>query len=86
MTSVGFGNVASNTEMEKAFTICMMIFGCKFYFIYNTNSGGHNGVVGNIPISHPSGHGFEFSLDFKWESCMRFAKLLHALKNGNLTN
>lgn len=29
MTSVGFGNVASNTEMEKIFTICMMIMGCK---------------------------------------------------------
>lgn len=30
MTSVGFGNVASNTEMEKIFTICMMILGCKY--------------------------------------------------------
>ena len=29
MTSVGFGNVSSNTEMEKVFTICMMIFGCE---------------------------------------------------------
>ena len=29
MTSVGFGNVASNTVSEKAFTICMMILGCK---------------------------------------------------------
>ena len=31
MTSVGFGNVSSNTQMEKAFTICMMILGCKFF-------------------------------------------------------
>lgn len=31
MTSVGFGNVSSNTEMEKIFTICMMILGCKYH-------------------------------------------------------
>ena len=30
MTSVGFGNVSSNTEVEKIFTICMMILGCKY--------------------------------------------------------
>ena len=30
MTSVGFGNVSSNTEMEKIFTICMMILGCEY--------------------------------------------------------
>ncbi len=30
MTSVGFGNISSNTEMEKIFTICMMILGCKY--------------------------------------------------------
>ena len=30
MTSVGFGNVAAHTEMEKGFTICMMILGCKW--------------------------------------------------------
>ena len=29
MTSVGFGNVSSTTELEKIFTICMMILGCK---------------------------------------------------------
>lgn len=29
MTSVGFGNVASFTELEKIFTILMMILGCK---------------------------------------------------------
>ncbi len=29
MTSVGFGNVSSTTVAEKAFTICMMIFGCE---------------------------------------------------------
>ena len=29
MTSVGFGNVSSTSEMEKIFTSCMMILGCK---------------------------------------------------------
>lgn len=27
MTSVGFGNVAPETDNEKVFTICMMIIG-----------------------------------------------------------
>ncbi|ELU12909.1 hypothetical protein CAPTEDRAFT_198709 [Capitella teleta] len=31
MTSVGFGNVNSVTEMEKVFTICMMIIGSLLY-------------------------------------------------------
>jgi len=30
MTSVGFGNVASETDNEKIFTICMMVIACKF--------------------------------------------------------
>ena len=30
MTSVGFGNISSTTELEKIFTICMMILGCKY--------------------------------------------------------
>lgn len=33
MTSVGFGNVAAETDNEKIFTICMMIIaGEQFYF------------------------------------------------------
>lgn len=31
-TSVGFGNVAPNTDAEKIFTICVMLVGCKFLF------------------------------------------------------
>lgn len=31
LTSVGFGNVAPNTDAEKIFTICVMLVGCKFY-------------------------------------------------------
>jgi hypothetical protein len=30
MTSVGFGNVAPETDSEKVFTICMMIIGGEF--------------------------------------------------------
>lgn len=30
MTSVGFGNVSAYTEMEKIFSVFMMIFGCKY--------------------------------------------------------
>ena len=42
MTSVGFGNVAAETDNEKAFTICMMIIGGKqvkkqSYFICTTS-------------------------------------------------
>ena len=37
MTSIGFGNVAADTDTEKTFTLCMMIgmIGCIFhnYFI-----------------------------------------------------
>jgi hypothetical protein len=29
MTSVGFGNVAAETDNEKIFTTCMMIIGCE---------------------------------------------------------
>ncbi|CAH1791097.1 unnamed protein product, partial [Owenia fusiformis] len=31
MTSVGFGNVSANTELEKIFSICMMILGSLLY-------------------------------------------------------
>lgn len=31
LTSVGFGNVAPNTDFEKIFTICVMLVGCEFY-------------------------------------------------------
>lgn len=30
LTSVGFGNVAPNTDAEKIFTICVMLVGCKW--------------------------------------------------------
>ena len=30
MTSVGFGNVAAETDNEKIFTTCMMIIGCEY--------------------------------------------------------
>ena len=30
LTTVGFGNVAPNTDAEKLFAICMMLAGCKF--------------------------------------------------------
>ena len=29
LTSVGFGNVAPNTDVEKVFTIFVMLLGCK---------------------------------------------------------
>lgn len=31
MTSVGFGNVAPETDNEKIFTICMMVIGGMYY-------------------------------------------------------
>lgn len=31
LTSVGFGNVAPNTDAEKIFTICVMLVGCKYH-------------------------------------------------------
>lgn len=37
MTSVGFGNVSAYTEMEKIFSVFMMIFGCTlsiYLFLY----------------------------------------------------
>lgn len=34
LTSVGFGNVAPNTDAEKIFTICVMLVGCKLHFYY----------------------------------------------------
>lgn len=33
LTSIGFGNVSANTDLEKLFVIVMMIIGCN-YFIY----------------------------------------------------
>lgn len=32
MTSVGFGNVAAETDNERIFTICMMIIAGNFFF------------------------------------------------------
>lgn len=37
LTSVGFGNVAPNTDAEKIFTICVMLVGCKFVFLLPTD-------------------------------------------------
>jgi hypothetical protein len=28
LTSTGFGNVAANTDLEKVFTVAMMLVGC----------------------------------------------------------
>jgi hypothetical protein len=33
LTSIGFGNVAAQTDLEKVFTIAMMLVGCKQIFI-----------------------------------------------------
>lgn len=30
LTSVGFGNIAPNTNAEKVFSICSMLIGCKY--------------------------------------------------------
>ena len=30
LTSIGFGNVSANTDLEKLFTIVMMLVGCKY--------------------------------------------------------
>lgn len=30
LTSVGFGNVAPNTDLEKGFTIFVMLVGCEY--------------------------------------------------------
>lgn len=37
LTSVGFGNVAPNTDAEKIFTICVMLVGCKFWLLLPTD-------------------------------------------------
>lgn len=34
LTSVGFGNVAPNTDAEKIFTICVMLVGCEYILFY----------------------------------------------------
>lgn len=33
LTSIGFGNVSASTDLEKVFTIAMMLVGCKYYFL-----------------------------------------------------
>jgi potassium voltage-gated channel Eag-related subfamily H protein len=33
MTSVGFGNIAAETDNEKIFSICMMIVAGKFFVL-----------------------------------------------------
>lgn len=33
LTSVGFGNVAPNTDAEKIFTICVMLVGCEYIYM-----------------------------------------------------
>lgn len=35
LTSVGFGNVAPNTDTEKIFTVCVMLVGCKSLCLAN---------------------------------------------------
>ena len=35
LTSVGFGNVSPNTNAEKIFSICVMLIGCKYFFLAN---------------------------------------------------
>ncbi|CAB0012288.1 unnamed protein product, partial [Nesidiocoris tenuis] len=42
LTSVGFGNVAPNTDAEKVFTICVMLVGCK------------DDIFGENPCAHTS--------------------------------
>ena len=32
ITSIGFGNVAANTDFEKLFTTIMMLLGCRLNF------------------------------------------------------
>ncbi len=34
LTSIGFGNVSANTDLEKLFTIVMMLVGCKHIEFY----------------------------------------------------
>lgn len=36
LTSVGFGNIAPNTNLEKIFSICTMLIGCEFWWGYCT--------------------------------------------------
>ena len=36
LTSVGFGNIAGNTEAEQIFCVIMLIFGCMFMLSINT--------------------------------------------------
>jgi hypothetical protein len=32
LTSIGFGNVAANSDLEKIFAVLMMLVGCKHFF------------------------------------------------------
>lgn len=34
LTSVGFGNVAPTTNIEKVFSVCIMLVGCKYKQIF----------------------------------------------------
>ena len=40
LISVGFGNVAPNTDAEKLYTIAVMMLGCKLYVTH-----GHNHTI-----------------------------------------
>jgi hypothetical protein len=33
LTSIGFGNVAANSDVEKIFTILMMLVGCRILML-----------------------------------------------------
>ncbi|KAL1464867.1 hypothetical protein WDU94_004475, partial [Cyamophila willieti] len=46
LTSVGFGNVAPNTDNEKIFTILVMLVGCKYDNIFcESKNNGHHGIL-----------------------------------------
>jgi len=47
LTSVGFGNVSPNTEVEKIFTICLMLMGCK----WKLEEGRQKGVFLSLVLS-----------------------------------
>jgi hypothetical protein len=56
LTSVGFGNVSPNTEVEKVFTICLMLMGCKSKV--TRQQGGVVVLVESLPLllrCHPDG-------------------------------
>ncbi|XP_008483771.2 uncharacterized protein LOC103520454 [Diaphorina citri] len=46
LTSVGFGNVAPNTDNEKIFTILVMLVGCKYESsAIDSKNNGHHGIL-----------------------------------------